>query len=93
MSSTRFRVNLHSKLPKFQGTPCSKQAQYLKFKWLQRDSNPKPLSLETNIQPFSQTVVILTRERRKKVSQTLSGVNVDKGYNKLELKLKLENFD
>ena len=26
MSRTRFRVNLHSKLPKCQGTPCSKQA-------------------------------------------------------------------
>ena len=30
--------------PKCQGTPCSKQAKYLKFKWLQRDSNPHPLS-------------------------------------------------
>ena len=27
-----------------QGTPCSKQAPYLKIKWLQRDSNPQPLS-------------------------------------------------
>ena len=31
-------------LPECQGTPCSKQAPYLKFKWLQRDSNPQPLS-------------------------------------------------
>ena len=31
-------------LPERQGTPCSKQAQYLEFKWLQRDSNPQPLS-------------------------------------------------
>ena len=31
-------------LPECQGTPCSKQARYLKFKWLQRDSNPQPLS-------------------------------------------------
>ena len=32
-------------LPECQGTPCSKQAQYLKSKWLQRDSNRQPLSL------------------------------------------------
>ena len=31
-------------LPECQGTPCSKQAQYLKIKWLQRDSKPQPLS-------------------------------------------------
>ena len=31
-------------LPECQGTPCSKQVRYLKFKWLQRDSNPQPLS-------------------------------------------------
>ena len=31
-------------LPECQGTPCSKQARYLKFKWQQRDSNPQPLS-------------------------------------------------
>ena len=29
-------------LPECQGTPCSKQARCLKFKWLQRDSNPQP---------------------------------------------------
>ena len=27
-----------------QGTPCSKQTPYLKFKWLQQESNPQPLS-------------------------------------------------
>ena len=31
-------------LPECQGTPCSKQARYLKFKWLQRDLTPQPLS-------------------------------------------------
>ena len=31
-------------LPECQGTPCSKQAPYLKFKRQQRDSNPQPLS-------------------------------------------------
>ena len=42
-------------LPECQGTPCSKQASYLKIKWLQRDSNPQPLSSWTNTLPFSQT--------------------------------------
>ena len=31
-------------LPECEGTSCSKQVQYLKFKWQQRDSNPKSLS-------------------------------------------------
>ena len=31
-------------LSEFQGTCYSKQAQYLKFKWLQRESNPQPLN-------------------------------------------------
>ena len=31
-------------LPECQGTPCSKQAPYLTFKWQQLDSNPQPLS-------------------------------------------------
>ena len=43
-------------LPEWQGTPCLKQAQNLKFKWLQLDTNPpQPVSSETNTQPFSQT--------------------------------------
>ena len=55
-SRTRFRVNPHSIVfPECQGTPCSKQARNLKFKWLQLDSNPQPLSSSTNTQPFSQT--------------------------------------
>ena len=41
--------------PKRQGTPCTKQASYLKFKWLRWDLNTQPLSLYTNTQPFSQT--------------------------------------
>ena len=32
-------------MPDCQGTPCSKQARYLKFKWQQQDSNPQPFSL------------------------------------------------
>ena len=32
-------------LPECQGTPCSKQEQNLKLKWLQLDSNSEPLSL------------------------------------------------
>ena len=42
-------------LPECQGTPCSKQAPYLKIKWLQRDSNPQPLTSSKNTQPFGQT--------------------------------------
>ena len=42
-------------LPECQGTPCSKQARNLKFKWLQLESNPEPLISETNTQPFGQT--------------------------------------
>ena len=41
-------------LPECQGTPCLKQARNLKFKWLQLDSNPQPLSSYTNTKPFSQ---------------------------------------
>ena len=29
-------------LPECQGTPCSKQELYLKFKWQQQNSNPQP---------------------------------------------------
>ena len=32
-------------VPECQGTPCSKQALYLRFKRQQQDWNPKPLSL------------------------------------------------
>ena len=39
-------------LPECQGTDCSKQAQNLKFKWEQRDSNPQPLSSKSNTKPF-----------------------------------------
>ena len=31
-------------LSECEGTPCSKQTWYLKFKWQQRDSNPQSLS-------------------------------------------------
>ena len=51
MSRTSFRVNLHSIV----AWMSRKEAPYLKFKWQQRDSNPRPLSLLTNTQPFSQT--------------------------------------
>ena len=47
---THFRVNLHSVVAWMcEGAPCSKQTQYLSLKWLQRGSNPQPLS-----QQFSQ---------------------------------------
>ena len=31
-------------LPQYHGTPCSKQVQYLIFKWLQPDSKPQALT-------------------------------------------------
>ena len=40
-------------LPECQGTPCSKQAPYLKSKWQQWDSNPQPLSSWTNTECFN----------------------------------------
>ena len=42
-------------LCKCQGTPGSEQTWNLKSKWLQWDSKPNPLSLETNSQQFRQT--------------------------------------
>ena len=35
-------------MSEYQETHCSKQAQYLKFLWLQQDSNPQPLSSNEN---------------------------------------------
>ena len=45
MSRTEYQseCTLYS-LPEFQGTPSSKQAPYLKFKWQQRDSNSQPFN-------------------------------------------------
>ena len=40
----RVSVNPLYSWPICQGTPCSKLASYLKFKWHQRDSNTQPLS-------------------------------------------------
>ena len=42
--SRHLRVSLLYSLPECQGTPCSKQAPYLKFKWQQCNSNPQPIS-------------------------------------------------
>ena len=47
--------------PECQQTPCSKQEWNLKFKWPQLDSNPEPLSLQTNTQPFGQTGRLWTK--------------------------------
>ena len=41
-------------LSECQGTPCSKQAQYLKFKWLQRDSNGTHNGTHNTAQSFGQ---------------------------------------
>lgn len=48
-----FRVSLHSEFPECHRAPCLKQAQHLKIKRLQRDSNPTPLNSWTNNQLFS----------------------------------------
>ena len=41
----RVSESIHTlQLPEWQGLPCWKQAQSWKFKWLQLDSNPQPLS-------------------------------------------------
>ena len=41
-------------LPECQGTPFSKKARSLRFKWLKLDWNPEPLTSQTNTQPFGQ---------------------------------------
>ena len=40
-------MNLHSEFLECHRTPCLKQAQHLKIKKLQRESNPQPLSKQT----------------------------------------------
>ena len=44
ISRTRFRVNPQSIVAWMSRNSCSKQARNLKFKWLQLNSNPQPLS-------------------------------------------------
>ena len=39
-----FRTNPHSRVARISRNSGSKQARYVKFKWLQRESNPQPLS-------------------------------------------------
>ena len=46
MSCTRFRMNPHSLVDQMSRNSEPKQSRYLKFKWLQRDSNPQPLKLK-----------------------------------------------
>ena len=41
-------------LPECQGTPCSKQAPYLKFKWQQRDSIQNHLVCERTLNHLSK---------------------------------------
>ena len=36
-------------MPEFQGTTCSTQARYMKFKWQQRDSNRQHLVLKRKL--------------------------------------------
>ena len=41
-------------IPKFQANPCWNQTRYLKFNWLQQDSNSQPVSSQRNTLPFCQ---------------------------------------
>ena len=42
-------------LSECEGIPCCSDTQYLKFKWLQLDSNQESLTSKTNSKPFAQT--------------------------------------
>ena len=56
MSRTRFRVNPDSIFTWMSRNSLLKTgAKSEVFKWLQLDSNPQPLSSQTNTQPFGQT--------------------------------------
>ena len=55
MSRTRFRVNPHSTVVWMSRNSLLETGAHLKFKWLQRNMNPWPLSSKTNTQPFRQT--------------------------------------
>ena len=54
-------------LPECEGTPCSKQASFLKFKWQQSDSNQQPL--------IALTKLILQRN----LNETCCHLNIRKG--------------
>ena len=45
MSRARFRVNPHISVSRKSRNVLLETGTYLKFKWLQRDSNPQPISL------------------------------------------------
>ena len=61
MSHTRFRVNLHSIVTWIPRNSCSKQAQYLQFKWQQRDSKPVPSKQFLDIQVTTECRFTLKR--------------------------------
>ena len=80
MSRTSFRVNLQC-----QGTPYSKQAKDLKFKWQQRDSNPQLLNSQTNTQPFSQTGFSYLPNSGSQFSIKIKKLQAENKFAKLEL--------
>ena len=55
MSSTHFRVIRESIVAWMSKKTLLQQTRNLKLKWLQLDSNPRPISSWANIKPFSQT--------------------------------------
>ena len=44
-------------------TLCSKNLQYLKFKWQQRDSNPQPLGSQTITPPLAKWLCLRLRTK------------------------------
>ena len=56
ISCTRFRVNPQTIVAWMSRNSWLEQAQYLKIKWLQRYSNPKPHSRSTKINRLSKLV-------------------------------------
>ena len=93
MSQTRKEWIYTMYLPECQGTPCSKQVGYLKYKRLQQNSNPQPLSSSTSSQPFSQTSYIVERSCKSKVVVGLSHIkfNVLLKFNQMSVGFTMRN--
>ena len=83
MSRTRYRVNPH-----YIGTPCLKQARNLKFKWLQRGSNPQPLSSFTNKVVVGSSPLAVTYQFSVKLDRCAGSCNI---FNDLSNKVCIPN--
>ena len=56
---SEWNKSIKIRISEYQVTPFWKQVRYLKLKWLEEDLNPKPPSLETKTDPFSQNDQII----------------------------------